>query len=355
MVAAGIRRAVNEGCLTGVKKVGWLQIQPGRGKTPFESLSWPLIETFHRISFRPGELASQLANGTQTIGRLLDAHLPSGQELLLFVDQLEELFTTGFSDHDVAQFLKAIVNTCQETPSRLRVIGTVRSEFIARLQETEAVLDAMNGRGSHFLGPISPKALHEMIEKPAQATGYEFESGLVDELLRDAAQEPGSLPLVAYAMNQLFGQLSGGNRTFTHEAYQAIGRVVGAIGTQADRVLQGLGRDVDAAFDRVFAELVNIERDRPRHGSQVDDRRLALRRRPHRPQPTRANPLNPAVVARQPLGRPGLRDRLRGHLHFSGHALAGTAARRASSSVHPGGSRSIPDALVAGVQISVDI
>lgn len=263
LVAAGIRRAVNGGRLTGAKKVVWVQIQPGRGKTPFESLSWPLIETFHRISFRPGELASQLANGTQTIGSLLDAHLPSGQELLLFVDQLEELFTTGFTDHDVEQFLKAIVTASQATPRRLRVIGTVRSEFIARLQETEAVLDAMNGCGSHFLGPISPKALHEMIEKPAQATGYEFEPGLVDELLREAAQEPGSLPLVTYAMNQLFGQLNGGERTFTHKAYHAIGRVAGAIGTQADRVLQGLGRDIDAAFNRVFAELVNIERDRP--------------------------------------------------------------------------------------------
>ena len=39
-----------------------------------------------------------------------------------------------------------------------------------------------------------------MIEKPAQATGYAFEpQHLVDEILRDARQEPGHLPLVAYA------------------------------------------------------------------------------------------------------------------------------------------------------------
>jgi len=263
LVAAGIRRAVNEGRLTGANKVMWLQIQPGRGQTPFESLTWPLTEAFRRISARPGELASQLANDTQTIGRLIDAHLSQGQELILLIDQLEELFTSGFKDRDVTHFLEALVTASRAATSRLRVIGTVRSEFITRLQESEVVLDALNGGGSHFLGPMSPKSLHEMIEKPAQATGYDFEPGLVDELLREAAQEPGNLPLLAYAMNQLFVQLKAGGRTFTHEAYKKIGRVAGAIGTQADHGLQRLDSDVDAAFGRVFAELVHIERDRP--------------------------------------------------------------------------------------------
>jgi hypothetical protein len=78
LVAAGIRRAVNEGRLTDVNQVMWLRIQPGRGQTPFEALTWPLIETFSRMSTRPGELAMQLANHTQTIGGLLNTHLVPG-------------------------------------------------------------------------------------------------------------------------------------------------------------------------------------------------------------------------------------------------------------------------------------
>jgi len=263
LVAAGIRRAVNDGRLTGGDKMVWLRIQPGRGHTPWESLTWPLIDTFPRIATRSAELATELATRPQTLGRLLDTHLPPGSELLLFVDQLEELFTSGFQDQDMIQFLDVLVTTSRAPNSRLRVIGTVRSEFMGRVQESDLVCEALNGGGSHFLSLISPAALQEMIEKPAQATGYDFEGELVSEIVQDAGHEPGRLPLVAYVMNQLFLQRQDGARTFTRAAYHAIGRVAGAIGTQADRVLKGMDRNVDAAFGRVFAELVHIERGRP--------------------------------------------------------------------------------------------
>lgn len=263
LVAAGIRRAVNDGCLLGGNKMVWLRIQPGQGHTPWESLTWPLIDTFPRMATKPAELATELATNPQTLRRLLDTHLPTGSELLLFVDQLEELFTSGFQDQEVTQFLDMLVTTSRATNSRLRVIGTVRSEFLGRVQESEVVCEALNGGGSYFLSLISPSALHEMIEKPAQATGYDFEEDLVNELVQDAGQEPGRLPLVAYVMNQLFLQLKDRARLFTRDAYRAIGRVGGAIGTQADRVLQSVDRNVDAAFGRVFAELVHIERSRP--------------------------------------------------------------------------------------------
>ncbi len=43
-----------------------------------------------------------------------------------------------------------------------------------------------------------------MIQKPAAATGYTFEPGLVDRSYKMPGKEPGHLPLVAYALKQLF-------------------------------------------------------------------------------------------------------------------------------------------------------
>ena len=84
---------------------------------------------------------------------------------------------------------------------------------------------------------------------------------LAEDILRESAQEPGNLALVAYALTQLFERRRA--RTFTRDAYKEINGVVGAIGTQADQVLTGLDARARDAFDRVFAELVHIERDRP--------------------------------------------------------------------------------------------
>ena len=134
---------------------------------------------------------------------------------------------------------------------------------MTRLEESEAILGLLNTGYNYHLGPVLPKALQEMIEKPAQATGYTFEPPeLVDDILNDARQEPGHLPLVAYALNKLFERRQG--RQLVRQAYDEIGKVAGAIGTQADQVIDGLkNQESLVAFDRLFSELVHIERDGP--------------------------------------------------------------------------------------------
>lgn len=138
---------------------------------------------------------------------------------------------------------------------------TIRSEFFGRLAEAELVRRKINDGFHVLVGPLSLMALQNMIQKPAAATGYAFEPGLVDTILEDAGKEPGNLPLMAYALKQLFEQRQGS--TFTNAAYTAMGSVVGAIGVKADQEMKTLGQEADAAFGRVFAELVHIERDRP--------------------------------------------------------------------------------------------
>ena len=261
LVAAGVWRALKEGRLKGSAQWPWLRIQPGDGQGPFDPLVWSLKQAFPRIAKRAQDLANELAGSKTPIGELLAPQLAQGQELVLYIDQLEELFTQSFKEQELRNFLEQLVATTRDTQSRLRVVATVRSEFIARLEESEAVLQVLNAGYNYHLGPVSPRILQDMIEKPAKATGYEFETGLVEDILRDAAQEPGSLPLVSYALKQLFERRRG--RTFTHEAYRSIGGVVGAIGTQADQVMDGLGEQAPGAFDKVFAELVHLEREPP--------------------------------------------------------------------------------------------
>lgn len=132
---------------------------------------------------------------------------------------------------------------------------------MAKLEESPSVLEVLNTGSNYHLGPVSARSLQKMIEQPAEVTGYKFESNLVDMIIDEAGKEPGNLPLVAYTLKQLFEHRR--ERTFTFAAYEEIGGIVGAIGTKADEVMNKLGSDTIASFDRVFAELVHLVWDRP--------------------------------------------------------------------------------------------
>lgn len=256
VVAAGIWQAVvKQGRLPGSTQWIWHRIQPSDGDTPSDALARGLKETF-QLSARP-----RLTTTGVTLPDLLSQHLSPDQELILFVDQFEELFTSGFKEPDIQIFLEQLIGTAQDATNRLRVVATIRSEFLGKLEAYEPTLKLLNSPYRYHLRPVSPRMLQEMIEKPAEATGYTFEPGLVERILQDTGQEPGNLALVEYALKQLFENRKG--RTFTVEAYETIGGVVGAITTKANEVLSGLDEEVRRVFDAVFAELVHLERERP--------------------------------------------------------------------------------------------
>jgi hypothetical protein len=256
VVAAGVWQAVIQGGrLPGSEQWVWHRIQPSDGDTPWDALARGLKEIF-QLSARP-----RLTSTGPALCDLLSQQLSQGQELILFIDQFEELFTSGFNEPDIQNFLELLIGMAKETIYRLRVVATIRSEFLGKLESYDSTLNLLNSPYRYHLGPVSPRMLQDMIEKPAEATGYLFEPGLVERILQDTGQEPGNLALVEYALKQLFERRNG--REFTVEAYEAIGGVVGAIATKANDVLSGSDEEVRSAFDTVFAELVHLERERP--------------------------------------------------------------------------------------------
>jgi hypothetical protein len=54
------------------------------------------------------------------------------------------------------------------------------------------------------LAAPGPVALYEMVRKPADRAGLDFEAGLIEKILEVTGQQPGALPLLAYALDELF-------------------------------------------------------------------------------------------------------------------------------------------------------
>ncbi len=198
--------------------------------------------------------------------------LPPGSKLLLVVDQFEELFTLTTDDVTRRRFLAGLTALAADAHSSARVLVTLRADFLDHpLRDPE--FGELLRAGMVAVAAPSEDELAEAIERPARRVGVCFEPGLVSQIVADVRDQPGALPLLQYALTELFA-----NRTadvLTLEGYLATGGVVGALGRRAEDLYTRLGPAARAACRQVFLRLVSV--DPGSHDTRRRVRRSELR------------------------------------------------------------------------------
>ena len=101
-----------------------------------------------------------------------------------------------------------------------------------------------------------------MIRYPAEAAGVAFQedpaSGKLDEVIaREAQGEAGVLPLLQYALDLLY-QTGGADGLLTHEEYEQVGRVSGAVAKKAEQTFDNLSVQERDSLDSVLRGLVTL-------------------------------------------------------------------------------------------------
>ena len=174
---------------------------------------------------------------------------------LLVVEQFEELFTLC---HD-AQERQAFVDNLMEAVSAngpTVVLITMRADFYAQCAQFEA-LRAILAKQQEFIGPMNEEELRRAIEEPAKQALWEFEPGLVDQLLKDVGNEPGALPLLSHALLETWKRRSG--RMLTFAGYAQAGGVHGAIAHTAEQVFtQRLNEQQQKIAKYIFLRLTEL-------------------------------------------------------------------------------------------------
>ncbi|MGO9597513.1 MAG: SUMF1/EgtB/PvdO family nonheme iron enzyme [Isosphaeraceae bacterium] len=173
--------------------------------------------------------------------------------LLVVVDQFEELVTLTPKD-DRQPFLSRLL-AATGAESKITVLLTLRADYYSAIYLEPRLSDGVQ-RGLVNVGAMTPDERRSAIEGPARRVGLEFEPGLVNRLLDDVGDEPGNLPLLEFALTELWERREG--RGLTNAAYEALGRVVGAIGRRADAVFNKLTDEQKAAAPRLFGRLVRV-------------------------------------------------------------------------------------------------
>jgi len=209
-------------------------------------------EIGQRMVFEPGYLGSIL----RSISRR------TGQRFLLFVDQFEELYTLCNNPEQRRAFTTALAGAADDATSPVRVILSIRSDFLGRVGE-DAHFMAEISRGLFFLGPPGPEGLREALVHPAEMCGYRFETrGMVEEMIHYLEASPGALPLLQFTASELWDRRDAEHKLLTVESYRAFGGISGALANHADAVVGKLTPAARALCRMVFLQLVTPERTR---------------------------------------------------------------------------------------------
>jgi WD40 repeat protein len=183
--------------------------------------------------------------------------------LALVVDQLEELFTTGFSPELRQKYISAIAGLVGS--GRVFVLATLRSDFYASYQEFPDLIELTKPVGKFDLRPPTPVEIGNMIRLPAEAAGLQFEQDRktgqrLDQALRDTASAtPESLPLLEHVLSLLYDQQSTrGDDLLKWSDYRELGELKGALAKHAEAVFRTLRSEEQKAFPLVMRYLVTL-------------------------------------------------------------------------------------------------
>ncbi|MFO7537016.1 MAG: protein kinase, partial [Chloroflexota bacterium] len=263
VVKAGLLPALRRGALP--DSDGWFISEMVPGTHPLKELEAALF----RVAVNPPEtLLPLLGEDERGLARAVKRILPAtGTELLLLVDQFEEIFTLVTDEAQRHFFLNSLAAAVADVRGRLRLVITLRADFYDRPLMYQTFGELMRQYTAAVV-PSSKEDLAAAIRRPAQQVGVRVEDDLQAEMVADVYDRPGALPLLQYALTELFERRESGRMTLA--AYEAVGRVSGALSQRAETLYRQLSEQEQLAARQLFLRLVALG-----EAGQVTRRRVA--------------------------------------------------------------------------------
>ena len=259
----------------------WTQVILRPENRPLESLATALVkklepETEGKIARANTieNLMGSLLESPTKLHMVAQALIPENDpnwRLVVFVDQFEELFTLNVANApsapgeprrlvlspDRIAFVQNLLRAAMIPNGRTIVILTMRADFYGKCASFPELSDAVSAF-QELVGPMTPDELRRAIESPALLSGMEIESGLVDLLVEEVSGQSGALPLLQFALEELWTKSrERGFRKLTAAAYRELGGWKGGLSRRANAVLDKFRNKPDEKLCReLFLRLV---------------------------------------------------------------------------------------------------
>lgn len=194
---------------------------------------------------------------------------PGQETAVLTIDQFEEIFTLCQDEAERQAFVDNLLNLLQVRTHRHIIILTMRTDYESYLNKLP-LLHGLMEQGMIRITAMNAAELRDAIEKPAASIGLKFEEGLVDEVIREILGEPAALPLLQFALLQLWENRE--RNRITWETYRRLGGVMKALANTADFLYASLLPEEQLTVKRILLRLV-----RPSEGLEVTRNRVRRR------------------------------------------------------------------------------
>ena len=251
LVKAGVLPALRQGRVPGSEH--WFYAEMVPGEVPLEELAAALLSV--STSPLPG-IVELLRDSEAGLAEGVAWALPSkDSRLVLMIDQFEEVFTQVEQESDRQQFLDLILNAVAAENSPVIIIATLRADFYDRPLLYQGFGELIRKRTELVL-PLNDEELEETITGPAYRVGAVLEEGLVETIIEDVREQPGALPLLQYALTELFERRDGA--LLTKAAYSDIGGTLGALAKRAEEVYLRFRDDGKEMARQMFLRLVTL-------------------------------------------------------------------------------------------------
>lgn len=181
--------------------------------------------------------------------------------ILLYVDQVEEVFAGGLDKRTQVAFVRALSLAADDPFEPVRVMFSIRDDFLDRLAISEESAHLFSG--ITVLNRPSKEMLEVMLTKPLERVGYRFEDErLPSEMVESVYREAACLPLLQFAATQLWESRDKERKVLLRSEYEKFGGVQGALVKHANAVLSQFSDESLGIVKQLFMRLVTGEKTR---------------------------------------------------------------------------------------------
>ena len=197
--------------------------------------------------------------------------------VVLVIDQFEEVFTLCHKVEERQQFFDCLFGALEHDDHnlrQLRVVVTMRADFLDKcLDRNYGQLAQQIDNGKVLVKPLTEPELRQVIQEPAREVGLEIPESLTKLMIRDVQKAPAGLPLLQYALDELWTvwkrqydqNPNQAGRTFSEAIYlDELGGVETALRKRADTLFDDpesenyLTPDEQKVANWIFLELTQL-------------------------------------------------------------------------------------------------
>ncbi|NER84832.1 MAG: ATP-binding protein [Leptolyngbya sp. SIO1D8] len=231
------------------------------GAYPLESLASvlaevnptdPLLSDFEEELKQVGRDSNEYEGLRRIANRIRDIR---DTPLIILIDQFEEVYSLCKQPEQERAFTQNLLHAASDPTGNVSVIFTLRTDFVGETQRYDQLNQIICAEGVLIPG-MTKDELCRAIAEPARQAGHTFDDATVDLLVNDTEGREGALPLLQFALTQIWEGLRAGQAPIV--TYRDIGGVGGALAGEAQKIYDKLTEPEKQTTQRIFIGLIQL-------------------------------------------------------------------------------------------------